>query len=90
MLAQTPPMGWNSWDSLGTTMKEEQVKANARWMAEHLKSAGWQYVVVDMEWFVTNPVPEGNSKTSHYQSRRIRPLYAGGEPVPVGGEWRRL
>jgi alpha-galactosidase len=66
MLAATPPLGWNSWDGYGTTIDEAQVKGNAKWFAEHLKSAGWQYVVVDMEWFVTNPRPEGNSKTSLY------------------------
>ena len=65
-LAPTPPMGWNSWDSFGTTISEPDFKANAQWFAEHLKSFGWQYVVVDMEWFVTNPTPEGNSKTSQY------------------------
>ena len=65
-LALTPPMGWNSWDSFGTTITEPDFKANAQWFAEHLKSFGWQYVVVDMEWFVTNPTPEGNSKTSQY------------------------
>jgi alpha-galactosidase len=61
-----PPMGWNSWDGYGTTINEEQVKANAQWFAKHLKPYGWQYIVVDMEWFVTNPTPEGNSKTSQY------------------------
>lgn len=66
VLAETPPMGWNSWDSFGTTVKEADVKANAQWLAEHLKASGWQYVVVDMEWFVTNPVPEGNSKKSQF------------------------
>jgi alpha-galactosidase len=65
-LAVTPPMGWNSWDGYGTTVKEADIKANAQWLAEHLKPFGWQYVVVDMEWFVTNPVAEGNSKTSLY------------------------
>ncbi len=64
--AAHPPMGWNSWDSYGTTVNESQVKANATWMAAHLKAFGWQYVVVDMEWFVTNPVPEGNAKDSLY------------------------
>ncbi len=66
LLVATPPMGWNSWDGYGTTVKEADVKANAQWLAEHLKPFGWQYVVVDMEWFVTNPLPEGNSKTSLY------------------------
>jgi len=71
MLAETPPMGWNSWDSYGTTIKEDQVKANAEWMAKHLKPFGWQYVVVDMEWFVSNPVAEGNSKNSQYTLDRF-------------------
>ena len=65
-LASTPPMGWNSWDSYGTTVTESDFKTNAQWFAEHLKSFGWQYVVVDMEWFVTNPTPEGNSKNSRF------------------------
>ena len=65
-LAESPPMGWNSWDSYGTTIKEAEFKANAEWLAIHLKASGWQYAVVDMEWFVINPVPEGNSKTSQY------------------------
>jgi alpha-galactosidase len=66
LLAATPPMGWNSWDSYGTTINEAQFKANAKWLAEHLKSSGWEYVTVDMEWFVTNPRPEGNSKDSKF------------------------
>lgn len=65
-LTLTPPMGWNSWDGYGTTINEAQVKANAQWMAEHLKAFGWQYVTVDMEWFVSNPTAEGNSKTFQY------------------------
>ena len=66
LLASTPPMGWNTWDGYGTTINEQEFKANAKWMADHLKSFGWQYAVIDMEWFVTNPTPEGNSKTSLY------------------------
>ena len=27
--AQTPPMGWNSWDCYGPTVVESEVKANA-------------------------------------------------------------
>jgi alpha-galactosidase len=66
LLAPTPPMGWNSWDSYGTTITEADFKTNAQWFAEHLKPFGWQYVVVDMEWFVTNPTAEGNSKNSQF------------------------
>lgn len=48
--ALTPPMGWNSWDSYGTTVTEAEVKANADFMAAQLKSHGWQYIVVDIQW----------------------------------------
>ena len=49
--AVTPPMGWNSYDYYDTTVKEDQVKANADYMAKHLKKYGWEYVVVDIEWY---------------------------------------
>lgn len=45
------PMGWNSYDYYDTTVNEEQVKANAEYMASHLKEAGWEYIVVDIEWY---------------------------------------
>ena len=66
VLALTPPMGWNSWDGYGTTVNEANFKVNVEWFAKHLKPYGWQYVTVDMEWYVTNPVAEGNSKTFEY------------------------
>ena len=50
MIANTPPMGWNSWDCYGAAVTEEQVMQNARYMAEHLKPFGWEYVVVDIQW----------------------------------------
>ncbi len=54
-LAPTPPMGWNSWDSYGQTITETQFKANAQWMAKHLKHFGWRYVVIDEGWYISNP-----------------------------------
>lgn len=63
ILTPSPPMGWNSWDSYGTTITEADVRANAKWIAENLKPYGWQYVVVDMEWFAIHPTASGNSKT---------------------------
>jgi len=47
-------MGWNSWDSYGTTVREEQVTANADWMEEHLAKYGWKYIVVDIQWYEPN------------------------------------
>lgn len=45
------PMGWNSYDYYDTCVNEEQVKANADFMAAHMKEAGWEYIVVDIEWY---------------------------------------
>ena len=44
-------MGWNSWDSYGTTVTEAEVLANARFMAEHLLDAGWDTLVIDIDWY---------------------------------------
>lgn len=49
--AKHPPMGWNSYDYYDTTVNEAQVRANAEYMAEHLKEYGWEYVVIDIEWY---------------------------------------
>ena len=55
VLAPTPPMGWNSWDSYGLTINEEQFRANVDVMAKRLKAAGYQYAVVDEGWYLPNP-----------------------------------
>ena len=49
----TPPMGWNSYDYYNTEINEAQVRANADYMAAHLKEFGWEYVVIDIEWYAT-------------------------------------
>lgn len=49
--AATPPMGWNSYDYYDTTVNEEEIKANADFMAAHLKEYGWKYIVVDIQWY---------------------------------------
>ncbi|NMA75140.1 MAG: glycoside hydrolase family 27 protein [Bacteroidales bacterium] len=61
--AQTPPMGWNSWDCYGPTVEEHEVKANADYMSDHLKEYGWEYIVVDIRWFVENDKAGGYNQT---------------------------
>ena len=56
--APTPPMGWNSWDCFGTTVTEAQTKAQTDFMAEKLKSHGWEYIVVDIQWY--QPTAKGH------------------------------
>lgn len=45
------PMGWNSYDYYDTNVTEAEVLANAEFMAKHLKPFGWEYVVVDIQWY---------------------------------------
>jgi len=50
-VAQKPPMGWNSYNCFGGNVTEAEVKANADYMSEKLKSFGWEYIVVDFLWY---------------------------------------
>ena len=61
--AQTPPMGWNSWDCYGPTVTEQEIKANADYMATNLKAYGWEYIVVDIRWYVENTKSHGYNQT---------------------------
>jgi hypothetical protein len=56
--AARPPMGWNSWDSFGAGVTEAQTRAQADYMAAHLKRHGWSYIVVDIQWY--EPGAEGH------------------------------
>ena len=51
LCALTPPMGWNSYDYYDTAVTEDRVRANARVMADKLRDFGWEYVVVDIQWY---------------------------------------
>lgn len=74
LLAPTPPMGWNSWNSFGPTINEAQVRENARIMAEKLLPFGYDVFTIDIQWYE----PEAKSYT--YNS----------DPVPAMDEYGRL
>jgi alpha-galactosidase len=61
--APTAPMGWNSWDCYGPNVTEAEVKANADYMAKNLKQYGWNYIVVDIRWYVANDKSHGYNET---------------------------
>jgi alpha-galactosidase len=53
-LAQTPPMGWNSWNKFACNVNEELIKSVADAIATNgMKEAGYQYVVIDDCWQVS-------------------------------------
>ena len=49
--APCAPMGWNSYDYYNTEINEMQVRANAEYMAVHLREYGWEYIVIDISWY---------------------------------------
>lgn len=49
-IAPTPPLGWNSYDSYGCAINEQEFRANVDAMAEKLLPAGYRYVCIDAMW----------------------------------------
>ena len=95
--AKTPPMGWNSYDHYDTTVNEEQVKANADYMAAHLKEYGWEYVVVDIQWYANDAgkkrdkfqyIPFGDQEMDEFGRLQPRIRVAGGVCAQPGAEIR--
>jgi alpha-galactosidase len=76
--APTPPMGWNSWDCFGAAVTEDQTKQNADYMAEKLAKHGWQYVVVDIQWFE----PQAKGFSYHKNARLEMDEYGRLLPAP--------
>ena len=53
-VAQTPPMGWNSWNKFACNVSEDLVKSAADAMVSSgMKDAGYQYVIIDDCWQVS-------------------------------------
>ncbi|AOS64276.1 glycoside hydrolase family 27 protein [Actinoalloteichus hymeniacidonis] len=74
--ASTPPMGWNSWDCYGGSVREAEVLANARYLRDHLLPHGWDHVVVDIQWY------EPTADTAGYHEGAVLDLDANGRPMP--------
>jgi hypothetical protein len=84
-LVQTPPMGWNSYNCFGSAVHEDEVKANAIYMAKKLKQSGWQYIVVDFLWSFDNP--PGSKIGNPFQKQLEDGSYV---PWLAMDEWGRL
>ena len=50
-LAQTPPMGWNTWNKFKCSINEQLIRATADAMvATGMKDAGYEYINIDDCW----------------------------------------
>ena len=81
LLAPVPPMGWNSWDAYGTTVREDEVKANADVMAASLKQYGWQYIVVDIQWY------EPHAQAHGYRDGAVLSMDEYGRLIPAANRF---
>lgn len=61
--AKKAPMGWNSYDYYDTKVTEAEIKANTDFMANYLKEFGYEYIVVDIEWYSN----DAGSRRQDYQ-----------------------
>jgi len=73
----TPPMGWNSWDAFGSSVKEEQVLANADYMDNNLKAHGWNLITIDIQWY------EPTSVADKYRKGAILEMDSNGRLLPA-------
>lgn len=61
MLAPTPPMGWNTWNTFFDQISEELICTTADAMVEQgLLTAGYQYLVIDDCWAMKERDVHGN------------------------------
>lgn len=75
--APAPPMGWNSWDCFGTAVTEAQTKENTDYMADKLAKYGWQYIVVDIQWY------EPNARGDAYRRNAVLEMDEYGRLLPA-------
>jgi hypothetical protein len=77
MLAPTPPMGWNSWNSFATTITEAQARETARIMADKLLPFGYDVFTVDIQWY------EPNASSYTYNARPVPAMDGNGRLLPA-------
>lgn len=77
LLAATPPMGWNSWNSFATTITEAQALETAAIQARELLPFGYDIFTIDIQWYE----PEANSYT--YSAKPVPTMDGYGRLLPA-------
>jgi len=58
--AQTPPMGWNSWNAFTSDLDEEKVMGSAQALVDTgLAAKGYRYVNLDDGWWLKRRESDG-------------------------------
>ncbi|RYR17600.1 hypothetical protein Ahy_B03g062306 isoform C [Arachis hypogaea] len=79
--ASFPPRGWNSYDSFGWTVSEEEFLQNAGIVSRSLKAHGYKYVVVDYLWY------RKNVQGAYSDSLGFDVIDEWGRMIPDPGRW---
>jgi alpha-galactosidase len=77
LLAPTPPMGWNSWNSFATTITEAQALETAKIMAEKLLPFGYDVFTVDIQWY------EPEASSYNYNAKPVPTMDGHGRVTPA-------
>lgn len=77
LLAPTPPMGWNSWNSFATTITEAEALETAAIMARELLPFGYDVFTVDIQWY------EPAAKSYTYNAKPVPTMDAWGRVTPA-------
>jgi alpha-galactosidase len=60
LMAQTPPMGWNSWNMFGNDISDSLIRETADTLVDSgLAAAGYNYVVIDDCWSLRDRDADG-------------------------------
>jgi alpha-galactosidase len=70
-LAQTPPLGWNSFDSYGVYLHEEAALANVEAFGEKLKPHGYEFYVIDAGWFGEFELQQGTIYPAEKHAKKM-------------------
>ena len=82
--AETPPMGWNSWDCYYSSVTEKEVLQNAQYIADNnLAQYGWEYVVVDIRWYCNHPSLGGGTYNQNGNQGYVLDEYGRYLPSPT-------
>ena len=68
MLAQKPPMGWNTWNTFGKDINDRLIRETADAFIDNgLKDAGYEYLVIDDCWSEYNRDPVTDRLVPHHE-----------------------
>jgi alpha-galactosidase len=62
MLRPTPPLGWNSYDSYGASITQDEVVQQAQALKTTLQPFGWNTVVIDYRWYDPEDTLDSNGR----------------------------